>query len=76
MLKPIQTVPNPCKPDCPERSEKCHADCPKYAEFHEFTEASRERRYLVKDRYAMSELKEKQLLKKQRNDTKKSIGRI
>lgn len=26
-------VPNPCTPDCDERSATCHADCPKYAKF-------------------------------------------
>lgn len=31
MLKPQPPIPpNPCKPDCPERSATCHGSCQRY----------------------------------------------
>lgn len=55
---------NPCRPDCPGRSDTCHGNCPKYAAFWDWCEARRRAQGLENDTKDMREGLRKSLVKK------------
>lgn len=55
---------NPCKPDCPDRSDICHGICPRYAAFWEESENGRKQRGIDRQCRGMREGMRKNLVKK------------
>lgn len=40
----IRHVPNPCEPDCPERTSDCHGGCKRYARYYDYNRLKDEAR--------------------------------
>lgn len=56
-------IPNPCKPDCPDRTSTCHAECIAYADYAASRRLIHERRL---DTYDINNLEHERHRKRNR----------